>query len=74
MAELDSRGAAAVISSKSNRKIPRDQDEVMYKWRHRFENYFAIVKEFRAISTLCDKTVASFGAIINLVAGAISAR
>ena len=74
MAELDARGAAAAVPSKSNRKNPRDHDEEMYKWRHQIENYFAKIKEFRAIATRYDKTVAGFGALINLVAGVIAAR
>ena len=74
VADLDARGAAAVIPSKSNRKNPRDHDEEMYKWRHQIENYFAKIKEFRAIATRYDKTVVSFGALINLVAGVIAAR
>ena len=73
-AELDARGAAAAVPSKSNGKNPRDHDEEMRKWRRRIENYFAKIKEFRAIATRCDKTVAGFGSFINLVAGVISAR
>ena len=47
------RGAAAAVPSKSNRKIPRDHDNEMYKWRHRIENCFANIREFRAIATRC---------------------
>ena len=45
--DLDERGASAVIPPKSNRKVQRDYDTHMYKWRHLVENYFAKIKEFR---------------------------
>ena len=74
MAELYAHGAAAALPSKSNRKITRDHNEDMHKWRHRIENCFPNIKEFRAIATRCDKTVAGFRALIDLVAGVIAAR
>ena len=49
--ELDERGAIAVIPPKANRKMQRDYDTHMYKWRHQVENYFAKIKEFRGIAT-----------------------
>ena len=45
--DLDQRGATAVILPKANRKIQRDYDMEVYKWRHLVENYFAKIKEFR---------------------------
>ena len=39
--ELDERRAIAVILPKANRKMQRDYDTQMYKWRHLVENYFA---------------------------------
>jgi len=45
--DLNQRGATAVIPSKANRKIQRDFDAEVYKWRHLVENYFAKIKEFR---------------------------
>ena len=49
--DLDERGATAVIPPKSNRKVHRDYETHMYKWRHLVENYFAKIKEFRGIAT-----------------------
>ena len=48
--DLDERGATAVIPPKSNRKVQRNYDIHMYKWRHLVENYFAKIKEFRGIA------------------------
>jgi transposase len=73
-AELDDRGAAAVIPPKANRKARLDSDKAMYRWRHLIENYFAKLKEFRGIATRYDKTDTSFRANICLTAAVIAAR
>ena len=36
--DVDARGATAVIPPKANRKIQREYDEEIYKWRHLVEN------------------------------------
>jgi transposase len=73
-AELDDRGAAAVIPPRSNRKVIIAYDKERYRWRHLVENYFAKIKEFRSIATRYDKTAESFSANINLAAAMIAAR
>ena len=73
-AELDARGALAVIPARRHRKHPIEHDKVMYRWRHLIENYFAKLKEFRAIATRYDKTDASFRATINIAAAIIASR
>nr|WP_250266036.1 IS5 family transposase [Rhodovastum atsumiense] len=72
--ELDGRGAAAVIPPKSNRKAAISYDKAMYRWRHLIENFFAKLKEFRAIATRYDKTDTSFQAAIYLAAAVIASR
>jgi len=73
-ADLDDRGAAAVIPPKANRRtvIPFDRD--MYRWRHLIENTFAKLKEFRAVATRYDKTDTSYTATIHLAAAIIASR
>ena len=73
-AELDKRGASAVIPPKANRKKQFKYDTEMYKWRHLVENYFAKIKKFRGIATRYDKTDSSYAANLNLVAAIIAAR
>ena len=73
LGDIEARGAEAVIPSRRSRKVPRDHDREMYKWRHQIENFFARIKEFRAVATRYDKTDESFAAAINLVAGVIAA-
>jgi transposase len=73
-AELDARGAAAVIPPKANRKTRFDFDRDAYRWRHLIENCFAKLKEFRAVATRYDKTDDSFRATINLAAAIAASR
>src|ERR687889_2336829 len=73
-AELDGRGAAAVIPPKANRKATINFDREMYRWRHLIENCFAKLKEFRAVATRYDKTDTSYAATINLAAAVIASR
>ena len=73
-AELDARGAAAVIPPKANRKARFDFDRDMYRWRHRIENTFAKLKEFRAVATRYDKTDTSYAAAIHLAGAIIASR
>ena len=72
--DLDERGATAVIPPKSNRKVQRDDDTHMYKWRHLIENYFAKIKEFSGIETRYDKTDTSYAANWHLCAMLVAAR
>ena len=55
-ADLDARGAAAVIPPKASRNGRFDFDRAMYRWRHPIENTSAKLKEFRAVATRYDKT------------------
>lgn len=73
-AELDERGASAVIPSKADRKQPTPCDTAMYRWRHLVENYFAKIKEFQGIATRYDKTDSSYEANWHLAAAIIAGR
>jgi transposase len=73
-ADLDARGAAAVIPPKANRKAFIDYDRDMYRWRHLIENFFSKLKEFRAIATRYDKTDLSYRAAILIAAAVIACR
>lgn len=57
---LREAGKTIVIPSKSNRKVPRTYDEDLYKARHLIENFFARLKQFRAIATRYDKRAVHF--------------
>ncbi len=68
---LTSAGKVAVIPPKANRKSPRDYDRHIYKARHLIENFFAKIKQFRAIATRYEKTARNFLAAVHLVASIV---
>ena len=68
---LVAAGKTAVIPSRANRKSPRDYDRHLYRERHLIENFFAKLKQFRAIATRYDKTARNFLAAVYMAASAI---
>ena len=74
IAELDERGAKAVISQHPRRTKPLGIDREIYKWRHLIENFFCKLKEFKRIAMRSDKTDQSFAAMIHLAAAVIHSR
>jgi len=71
LAPLAAAGKTAVIPPKANRRMPRDFDRDLYRTRHLIENFFAKLKQFRAIATRYDKTARNFLAGVHLAAAAI---
>jgi len=62
--KVKDKGCVAVIPSKKNRISPNKYDKDLYKERHLIENFFAKLKQYRAIATRYDKTACNFlGAI-----------
>jgi transposase len=68
---LTAAGKVAVIPPKANRRVSRSYDRDLYKARHLIENFFARLKQFRAIATRYDKTARNFLGAIHLVAAII---
>ena len=68
---LAASGKTAVIPPRSTRRSPRFFDRDLYTARHLIENFFAKLKQFRAIATRYDKTARNFLAAIHLAASAI---
>lgn len=64
-------GKAAAIPPKRSRQGRRDSDRDRYAARHRIENFFAKLKQFRGIATRYDQTRSSFLAGVYLAASAI---
>ena len=71
LAPLAAAGKMAVIPPKANRRVLRAYDRELYKARHLIENFFAKLKQFRAIATRYDKTARNFLAAIHLAAATI---
>jgi transposase len=68
---LAEAGKTVVIPPRKTRKAPRAFDKDLYKARHLIENFFAKLKQFRAIATRYDKTARCFLAGMPLAATAI---
>ena len=50
----------AVIPPRKNRKEPAEYDKEMYKKRHKIENWFSRLKDYRGIATRFDKLAQNF--------------
>ena len=72
--ELNERGAMICISQRPQRLEAVEIDLEVYKWRHRIENFFCKLKEFKRIAMRSDKTDESFSAMIYAAAAIINGR
>ena len=68
---LQSQGKTAVIPPRRNRKHLRTYDTHLYKARHLIENFFATLKQYRAIATRYDKLAVNFLGAIHLAAAVV---
>ena len=71
LAPLAAAGKTAVIPPRANRSAPREYDRELYGERHLVENFFAKIKQFRAIATRYEKTARNFLAAVQLVASVV---
>ena len=60
-----------MIPPKANRKNLRPYEKILYQARHLIENFFAKLKQYRAIATRYDKRAVTFLAAIHLAAAVI---
>jgi transposase len=68
---LSDRGTKAVIPNRSNRKKKFRFSKKRYRERHKVENAFCRLKDFRRIATRYDKLEVIFAAAVYLVAAVI---
>lgn len=68
---LAERGIAACIPSKRNRKIALPFDPVLYRQRHKIENMFGRIKDWRRIHTRYDRCAHTFFSAICIAATVI---
>ena len=68
---LENANKGIVIPSSRSRKQVRDYDRHIYQARHLIENFFARLKQYRAIATRYDKTACNFLGAIHLAAAVI---
>lgn len=65
---LKNKGIEPCIPSKRNRKTPVKYDKTLYKKRHKVENMFAKLKDWRRIATRYDRCADIFKAAITIAA------
>jgi transposase len=68
---LEDRGITPVIPNRCNHKEPFAFNKRSYKLRHRIENAFCRLKDFRRIATRYDKLARNFLASICIVAAIV---
>ena len=68
---LEERGTKTVIPNQPNRKQPFRFDKKTYRQRHRIENAFCRLKDFRRIATRYDRLARNFLASVCLVAAIV---
>ena len=72
--EMNERRTQIVIAQRPQRKAPLQIDLEIYKWRHLIENFFAKLKEFKAIAMRCEKTDQNFSSMIYACSAVINSR
>jgi transposase len=70
-AALLAKGIEPCIPSKANRKVPIDHDRMLYRRRHRIENMFGKLKDWRRIHTRYDRCAHTFFSAITIAATVI---
>lgn len=68
---LHQAGKVVVIPPKASHKHQRSYDRHLYRARHLIENFFARLKQYRAIATRYDKTARNFLGAIHLAAAIV---
>ncbi len=68
---LNARKINACIPPRSNRTMPRSYSKTLYKQRHKIENMFAKLKDWRRIATRYDRCAHTFFSAICIAATVI---
>ncbi len=68
---LIERGITPCIPSKANRKAPVPHDPTLYRQRHKIENMFGRLKDWRRIHTRYDRCAHTFLSAITIAAAVI---
>jgi len=68
---LVERGITPCIPSKTNRKIAIPHDRALYRQRHRVENMFGKIKDWRRVHTRYDRCAHTFMSTICIAATVI---
>lgn len=67
-AALESQGIATCIPPVRNRKVQLPYDKQLYRQRHKIENVFARIKDWRRVATRYDRCAHTFMSAICIAA------
>ncbi|SEG80859.1 transposase, IS4 family [Bosea lathyri] len=68
---LAAKGIEPCIPSSRSRKIPYAYDKALYRQRHKVENLFAKLKDWRRIATRYDRCAHTYFSAISIAAAVI---
>jgi transposase len=68
---LTERGITPCIPSKANRKVQLEYDKTLYRQRHKIENMFGRLKDWRRVHTRYDRCAHTFMSAICIAATVI---
>src|SRR5262249_53665856 len=74
VAEVEGRGAEAVIPTQKGRKEQRDIDRHLYRERNVCERFWQKAKQFRRVATRYEKKAANFLAFVHVAAMMVMLR
>jgi transposase len=66
--QIESRGGAAVIPTRANRKDQREVDPHLYRERNLCERFWSKAKQYRRVATRYEKKAANFLAFVKVAA------
>ena len=67
-AALTARGITPCIPPRKNRKVQYHYDKDLYRQRHKIENVFARIKDWRRVATRYDRCAHTFMSAISIAA------
>ena len=70
-AALTARGITPCIPPRKNRKVQYHYDTALYRQRHKIENVFARIKDWRRVATRYDRCAHTFMSAISIAATVI---
>ena len=70
-AALEDKGITPCIPSRKTRKVQHPHDRTLYKLRHRVENMFGRLKDWRRVATRYDRCAHTFMSAIVIAATVI---
>jgi transposase len=65
---LSERGITPGIPPRSNRKVQYHYDKILYRQRHKIDNVFARIKDWRRVATRYDHSAHTFMSALSIAA------